>query len=126
MCIKVFPFLQGAKLGGFGLLRIRGKSIIGQGGNCTAGVGGGGGYEPLFPTPPRGGGGGGSSVGWLISANMALVVSKDTLVPGHFRLFSVTAPHQGLPVPYSESVCVNLRRGLALSPLYKGDGHRES
>ena len=29
-------------------------------------------------------------------------VFEDTLVPGHFRLFIVTAPHQGLPLPHDE------------------------
>ena len=76
--------------------------------------------SPFFqPRPPWGGvfcrGGG------AISANMALVVvlMKDLLVPGHFRLFSVTVPYQGLPLPYngksaySESVSANLRRSCA-------------
>ena len=74
----------------------RGGEIAPRGGQ------GGGGYEPPFPTPPPPRGGVGSSVGGPISANMALVVVvmfKDTLVPSHFWLFSVTVPHQGLPLP---------------------------
>ena len=64
---------------------------------------GGGGGEPLFPTPAPGMG---SFVGvWGANCiNMAMVVIlvfKDMLVPGHFRLFVVTMPHKGLPFPHN-------------------------
>ena len=34
-------------------------------------------------------------------ALVVVLVFKDTLVPGHFRLFSVKVPYQGLPLPYN-------------------------
>ena len=79
----------------------------------------GGGVSPFFqpPPPPKGVGLFCRGANFSKHGNDSGTYVKDTLVPGHFRLFSVTAPHQGLPLPYNGKssllrVCVKSPRNM--------------